>query len=1002
MQAGFRAGRRRKLACCAGWGRDINCSLVVSTNPEITPGGKLLAAGLLAAAGWLLVNMEACSSTTSTAAAQPAPNHSASTAPAVAAAVPAADNNAAALAFQKDVQPLLQKYCYECHGNGNSKGGVSLDSYKSVAEIKKDADTWGNLLKLVHTRQMPPSEAKLLPTEPERDRIVSWVESTLYNFDPGHPDPGRVTIHRLNRTEYNNTIRDLTGVDFQPADDFPADNSGYGFDNIGDVLSLPPVLMEKYLAAAKKIMDRAIPAAEPTPTVTHHFPANFMEMGFNADGDRGDGWMPLSALEEDCLGTNINSSGGDYILRVQAYNGGRGKSIVLTCMLDNSLITTWDVAGTQAEPGVYEARFGVPPGVHRFVILNHRIRGDDNELHVENGRIGTKQAGNIWVKWVEVEGPMPNAVTRQTADKLQVTGVGKFDADGERILEKNGSVTTKITVPKDGEYILRAQAHAAQAGDDYAKMQFSVDGQPVQTFDVIASSKLVPLKGQQVFSIVHFDAEPRVYAYRAKLAPGEHTFSAAFINEFADPENDNPNLRVRQLTISHLEVSALGEPAPLPAMPTTMRQLFATAPTPDNAQKVARDIITQFTTRAWRHPAAAADVDDLMGLFNMAQKDGQSFNESLKLPLTAVLVSPYFLFRGEIQPEPDNPASIHPVDEFALASRLSYFLWSSMPDDELLKLAAAGQLRQNLDAQVQRMLSDPKAHALVQNFAGQWLEIRNLKFVAPDHDLYPGFDDQLRTAMQTETEMFFESIMREDHSVMDFIDGQYTFVNDRLAQFYGIPNVDGDEFRKVSLAGTPRRGLLTQASILTVTSNPTRTSPVKRGKWVLEELLGTPPPPPPPDVPPLKSDSQPVAASLRAQMEEHRANPVCASCHARMDPIGFSLENFDGIGTFREKDGDFAIDPSGQLVTGENFQGPAELAKILATTKKDEFIHCLAEKMLTYALGRGLEYYDRTATDQIVQDVEKHQDKFSSLILAVVNSAPFQQRRGETAVAAAN
>jgi len=967
----------------------------VRPTPRLTPGRIVAAASSLVAATLLLAHLPAHSATISAPAATPAPK------PAPAAPAAAVGGAGAGLSYDKDIQPLLQKYCYECHGDGNHKGDIALDSYKSLADIKKDPATWDDVLKLVHTREMPSSEAKLLPTEPERDRIVTFVESTLHNFDPAHPDPGRVTIHRLNRTEYNNTIRDLTGVDFQPADDFPADNSGYGFDNIGDVLSVPPVLMEKYLTAAKKVLDRAIPAAEPIPSIVRHFPANFMEMGFNADGDRGDGWMPLSALEEDCLGTSIDCSGGDYILRVQAYNGGRGKSIVLTCMLDNSLITTWDVDAPQAAPGVYEARIGVPAGKHRFVVLNHRIRGDDNELHVENGRIGTKQAGNIWVKWVEVEGPLPNLVTRQTADKLAVTGTGKFDADGERILQKNGTVAMKINVPKEGEYILRAQAHAAQAGDDYAKMQFFVDGKPVQTFDVVASSKLIPLKGQQVFSIVHFDAEPRVYEMKVKLTPGEKTFTAAFINEFADPENENPNLRVRQLTISHLEVSALDEKAALPEMPATMKRLFAVTPTPANAAKVARDIITQFSTRAWRRPPAEGDVKDLLGLFNMAQKDGLSFNESLKLPLSAVLVSPYFLFRGEVQPEPDNAASIHPIDEFALASRLSYFLWSSMPDDELLKLAGNGELRKNLDAQVKRMLTDPKAEALVENFAGQWLEIRNLKFVQPDHDLFPGYDEQLGAAMMKETVMFFGSIMHDDRSVMDFIDGQYTFVNDRLAQFYGIPNVDGDEFRKVSLVGTPRRGILTQASILTVTSNPTRTSPVKRGKWVLEELLGSPPPPPPPNVPDLKNDGQPVGASLRQQMEEHRANPVCASCHARMDPIGFSLENFDGIGAYREKDGDFPVDASGKLVTGENFKGPGELAVILATTKKEEFIHTLSEKMLTYALGRGMEYYDRVATDQIVQEVEKNQDKFSSLILAVVKSAPFQMRRGDNTLAEA-
>jgi hypothetical protein len=316
-----------------------------------------------------------------------------------------------------------------------------------------------------------------------------------------------------------------------------------------------------------------------------------------------------------------------------------------------------------------------------------------------------------------------------------------------------------------------------------------------------------------------------------------------------------------------------------------------------------------------------------------------------------------------------------------------------MPDDELMGLAEHNQLRTHLDTQVKRMLASPKAQALVENFAGQWLEIRNLKFIAPDKTLYPDFDESLREAMEKETEMFFASVMKDDRSVIDFVNGDYTFVNERLARHYGIPNVTGPEFRKVSLEGTPRRGVLTQASVLTLTSNPTRTSPVKRGKWVLEDLLGTPPPPPPPDVPPLKEDAKNATGTLRQQMEEHRANPVCASCHARMDPIGFGLENFDGIGAYRTKEGQFPIDPSGKLTSGDSFQGAAELSNILATSKREQFVRCLTEKMLIYALGRGLEYYDQAATDQITTSVAKNQYKFSSLVLGVVKSLPFEERR---------
>jgi hypothetical protein len=383
--------------------------------------------------------------------------------------------------------------------------------------------------------------------------------------------------------------------------------------------------------------------------------------------------------------------------------------------------------------------------------------------------------------------------------------------------------------------------------------------------------------------------------------------------------------------------------------------------------------------------------------------DSGSFENSIQITLQAVLVSPHFLFRGEFQPEPGNPKRLHPIDDFALASRLSYFLWSSMPDDELFRQAERGRLRRNLESQVRRMLRDPKASAFVENFAGQWLQLRNLDLVTPDAKQFPDFDEDLRKAMRKETEMFFGYILREDRSVLEFIDANYTFANERLARFYGVPGLKGHAFRRVSLKDSRRGGLLTQASILTITSNPTRTSPVKRGKWVLENLLGTPPPPPPPNVPELKEGKEAVlSGTLRQRMEQHRANPNCASCHARMDPIGFGFENYDAIGAWREKDGEFSIEASGKLVSGESFNGAAEFKRILLKQKRDEFVRCLTEKLLTYALGRGLEYYDRCAVDQITKNLAANRYKLSSLVVEVIKSAPFQMRRGEAVRAAQN
>lgn len=942
------------------------------------------------------------------------------------AAAPAA---AKPVSFTENISPLLQKYCYDCHGNGKSKGDVALDREKTVADVHANAKKWETVLERVSGHEMPPEEADEQPTPAEREMLTSWIEKELFNFDPTHPDPGHVTIHRLNRTEYNNTIRDLVGVEFQPADDFPADNSGYGFDNISSVLSLPPVLMEKYLAAARRILDEAIPT-EPRENRNRRFRANLMEVGFNAEGDRGDGWMPLGALEEDGVATTINVPAGDYMVRVQAFATPKGKyassdkplsevPIVLTAMLDDVIVGEWKVAVPEEKPEVFDLRIGVPAGKHRFAFVNHRQRGGANDAIMRNGRLGPLQGGTIWVKWVEVEGPLPTATRRVPANKLEVTGEGRF-AGSSRVLEHEGEVALKVPVSAEGEYLLRAQAYAQQAGTEPARMEFRIDGKAVKLFDVNAPAKQKLLPDQRIFSAVLLDAIPQVYEYRVKLPLGEHRFSAAFVNDFADPEAKNPNLRDRNLFIDHLEVASLSDPAQLPTKPEPIQRLFAKAATPAASgffarlggkpaaapapAVQARTIVSEFARRAWRRPVEAAEIDELMRLYTAATAEGASLEAAVKLPLQAVLVSPFFLFRGETLPavaSTSGPVTARPVSEIALASRLSYFLWSSMPDDELLDLAERGALRQNLDAQVRRMLASPKAGALVANFAGQWLETRNLKFVAPDKKLFPDFDDALRAAMGRETETFFDHIVRQDRSVLEFLTADYTFVNERLAKHYGLKDVTGDDFRRVSLAGTPRRGVLTHASVLTITSTPTRTSPVKRGKWVLEDLLGTPPPPPPPDVPELVSEGKPITGTLRQQMEQHRGNPTCASCHARMDPIGFGLENFDAIGAYRAKDGDLPVDSSGKLVSGEAFGTAAELTGILADKKRENFVRNLSEKMLIYSLGRGVERADRPAVDRIMKELAAGDYRFSSLILATVKSVPFDMQRVDTTSLAA-
>jgi len=742
------------------------------------------------------------------------------------------------ISYERQVTPLLNKYCYSCHGNGKKKGDLALDAYPSLAEAVGDTGTWDKVLQNIRTRTMPP-EKKPQPSLAEAELITRWIETQVFKCDCDNPDPGRVTLHRLNRAEYNNTIRDLVGVNFQPADDFPADDSGYGFDNIGDVLSVPPVLLEKYLAAAEKIMETAIVSEDPAKARLRRFDA------------------------------------------------------------------------------------------------------------------------------IDLDGSAPSEA---------VDG-------GARKLGREGDIFVKANFPQAGEYALRVSAYGEQFGPEPPRMTFRLGDQELRTFDV-------PVEA----------GDAKVYEVRLKVPAGTNRFSASYINNLVNNTDKDPKKRGdRNLIIEYLEIAGPLD-VPLPPLPETHRRIFFREPAPTNKVDYAREIISRFATRAYRRPAKTGEVERLVKFTQSAMKQGETFERGIQLALQAVLISPHFLFRGELQPEPNNPDAVHPVNEFALASRMSYFLWSSMPDDELFALAEKGRLRKQLDQQVRRMLKDPKSRSLVDNFAGQWLQLRNLRIATPDAKTFPDYDDDLRAAMQKETETFFEHIIREDRSVLEFLNANYTFVNERLARHYGLEGVKGDEFQRVSLKRTGRSGVLTQGAILTLTSNPTRTSPVKRGKYVLENILGTPPPPPPPDVPELQETK--LTGTLRQRLEQHRENAMCASCHARMDPIGFGFENFDGVGAWRQKDGEFPIEPAGALVSGESFNSASSLTSILVKQKRDEFVRCLSDKMLTYALGRGLEFYDKCALDQITKGVSRRGHRFSSLVLEIVRSVPFQQRRGETDKAA--
>jgi hypothetical protein len=721
---------------------------------------------------------------------------------------------------------------------------VALDAWTTEADALRDVTTWERVLKKVLDREMPP-ENKPQPTAGEREQLSKWIEAKVMQCDCDHPDPGRVTIRRLNRAEYNNTIRDLLGVEFKPAEDFPVDDSGHGFDNIADALSMPPLLIEKYLTAADKVVEAAFALSGPPRTAMHRYPVDALEVGYNAR-QRGDGWVFLNSIEEDDVALNFETPvAGEFVVRVRAYaRQETTNTIKLTFMLGNQPVETVPVATNAMAPGIYETRMTLGADKSRVRAVVRRIKDGLPDTEALKWKKGPEQKGAVDVEWLELQGP--------------------------------------------------------------------------------------------------FAVSPEALARRKQ-------------------------------------------------------NVFTVQPAAGEERKAAGEILSRFSRRAYRRPVMPSEVERLVGLAAGAWQRGETFEEGVAQAIRAALVSPSFLFRGSIGPAGPRRRATRPieVDEFTLASRLSYFLWSSMPDERLFALAAKRQLRRNLESEVKRMLVDPKSRALADNFAGQWLQIRNLDLVIPDRDRFPNFDDELRRAMVRETELLFEHVKRADRSIVDFLNADYTFINDRLAQHYGIGVILGAEFERVNLAGTPRRGVLGHGSVLTLTSNPTRTSPVKRGKWVLETLLNAPPPPPPPEVPELK-DGKEITGTLRQRLEQHRADPLCSSCHARMDPIGFSLENFDATGAWREKDGPEDVDVTGVLATGERFTGARELADLLAGQKKEQFVRAFADRMLTFALGRGLEFYDKCALDEIVKAGSRQDYRFSAMVMAIVQSTPFQKERGES------
>ena len=685
---------------------------------------------------------------------------------------------------------------------------LSLPERETLAERAR----WEQIALRMRSGEMPPKGAPQPSTE-QLAAVAGWVDASYARLDRTQPiDPGRVTARRLNRVEYSNSVRDLLGIDMNPAADLPSDPYGYGFDNIGDVLSMNAGLAEQYLKAAEQIAAAAIPIDAAAP----------------------------------------------------------------------------------------------PPTMQRY--LAERI-GQDRQL-------------------------------RMRIDHA---------------------------FPADGTYTLRTAFYQALKDGTQVRLRISVDGREVGT-DVLK---------------FYYQIDRGIEARGIPITAGKHRIDAS-IELLPEPEyKGNP---------PYLEyVQVYGPLATAPAAETAAYKRFfgcGHAPGRHDGAACAKQILPPLARRAFRRPVAPEEIDGLLSLAAREEQRSGSFEQAMRTTLEALLVSPQFLFRVE---RDRGDAGPQPLSGHELASRLSYFLWSSLPDEELSRLADEGALASRLEEQTKRMLADPRANALVENFTGQWLQTRNLDVTKPDAERFPEFTGELADAMRRETEMVFAAILAEDRPILEFLDGRFTFLNERLAKHYGIEGVEGDQFQRVQLDGGRRGGVLTQASVLTVSSYPTRTSPVIRGKWVLDNILNEPPPPPPPDIPTLEESAGDSAGTMRQQLEKHRANTACAACHARMDPLGFGLENFDAIGRWRDRDGDAPIDASGVLPGGRSFTGPAEL-KAVIVENKDAFTRALAEKMLTYATGRGMEVRDRAAVRRIADRVEASEYRFQELILAVVESEAFRMR----------
>ena len=781
------------------------------------------------------------------------------------------------------LQASLGQYCVTCHNDQLRSGQLSFQNL-DLERVGEHGGIPERILLQLRSRRMPPVGMPR-PTEATYAALVGWLEAEIDQFASANPNPGRTqAIHRLNRAEYANAVRDLLALDVDVEALLPADDiDAYGFDNMADVLTISPALMERYLSAARKTARLAVGEAPLGPIAEAYE-------------------VPILLNQNDRMGEDLpfGSRGG---IGVRHY---------------------FPVAG----------EYDLSIRLHRNYVNYVRGMGSRHELEVRlDGRL---------VQTFSFGGEEP--------DVLQAPASYGGNQFGDPAWE---------------EYMLFADANL--------RVQFAATAGP----HVVG------------VSFVRKFTEPE-----GVLQPRQSVFAAA-INEMRDGD------------AAVEEVAITGPYGSVDPGDTPSRQaVFSCQPVGDNyavEEACATEILSSLARRAYRRPIERADVDTLMDFYRKGRADGSfSFDAGIQLALERLLISPDFLFRVEREPSNIVPGSSYALNDLELASRLSFFIWSSIPDAELLDYAERGMLRNSevLEQQTRRMLADPRAGALVQNFAAQWLYLRNLPSLVPDAVAFPEFDENLRDAFRQESELFFESLIRDDSSVLDLIGADYSFVNERLAKHYGITGVYGSHFRRVSLdaeMAVQRGGILGQGSLLTATSYANRTSPVLRGKWVLTNILGTPPPPPPanvPDLPERGADGAP--ATIRDRMLQHRENPTCAACHAPMDPLGLALENYDAIGRWRiTGEANLPIDASGQLPNGTAFYGLGGLRSLLLE-RHQEFAGTVTEKLLGYAIGRAPEYYDKPTVRNITRTAALENYSWSSIILGIVQSNPFRMRRSES------